>query len=324
MIRLPVARLGALVLAGAVAAPALAQSHAAHGGAGSAPSAAAPSPRPAAFRAPAGSNVVDVVARDYAFDVPTRIPAGLTTFRLRNEGPDLHHIYLVKLAPGKTMADVFTYMQQPSDAPSFPSWATPVGGPNTPRPGGGESNATLYLEAGEYAMLCVIPAKDGMPHVMKGMAKAITVTPAARPSRPASGHPDTPAPKADVTMTLRDYDFAFSAPLTAGRQTVRIVNAAEQFHEAFIARLLPGKTAAEALKWVETGMQGPPPMELVGGTTGLAQGRGMQFTADFTPGEYALLCFLPDKKDGKPHVAHGMMKQITVAKKTQSASRATR
>jgi hypothetical protein len=35
-------------------------------------------------------------------------------------------------------------------------------------------------------------------------------------------------------------------------------------------------------------------------------------TADFTPGEYALICFLPDAKDGKPHFAHGMIQQIHI------------
>jgi hypothetical protein len=33
---------------------------------------------------------------------------------------------------------------------------------------------------------------------------------------------------------------------------------------------------------------------------------------EFTPGEYGMLCFIPDAKDGKPHIAHGMMKQFTV------------
>jgi hypothetical protein len=36
------------------------------------------------------------------------------------------------------------------------------------------------------------------------------------------------------------------------------------------------------------------------------------FTADLTPGEYLLICFLPDAKDGKPHFVHGMMQQIKV------------
>jgi hypothetical protein len=33
----------------------------------------------------------------------------------------------------------------------------------------------------------------------------------------------------------------------------------------------------------------------------------------FIPGQYALLCFVPDMKDGKPHFAHGMAKLIEVS-----------
>lgn len=32
-----------------------------------------------------------------------------------------------------------------------------------------------------------------------------------------------------------------------------------------------------------------------------------------TPGQYAMVCFLPDVKDGKPHHAHGMIKAFTVS-----------
>ena len=37
------------------------------------------------------------------------------------------------------------------------------------------------------------------------------------------------------------------------------------------------------------------------------------FTADLTPGNYALLCFVPDAKDGKPHLEHGMVKQFKIS-----------
>jgi hypothetical protein len=33
---------------------------------------------------------------------------------------------------------------------------------------------------------------------------------------------------------------------------------------------------------------------------------------DLTPGQYAFFCHLPDAGDGKPHVAHGMMKESTI------------
>lgn len=266
-------------------------------------------------RSAAAPRVVTIRTMDYAFEAPASIPAGPTTFRIVNTGRELHHVWFVKLAPGKTVGDYMQAMQAlaKGEAPP-PAWATDMGGPQMGMPGA-LADGTVNLEAGDYVIVCHIPAADGVPHSAKGMYRALTVTPNPAPAA---------EPKADVTMTLRDYDFAFSAPLTAGRRTVRIVNEAEQFHEAFIARLLPGKTAAQALAWIEKGMQGPPPMELVGGATGLAQGRGMQFTADFTPGEYALLCFLPDRKDGRPHVAHGMIKQITVARTSPSAPRTAR
>lgn len=278
--------------------------HAAH----AAPAPAAPTTTAARVtKTGAAPRVVTIRTLDYAFEAPASIPAGPTTIRIVNGGKELHHVWFVKLEQGKTAADYLQAMQAlaKGEAPP-PAWAIDMGGPQMGMPGA-LADGTVNLEAGNYVIVCHIPAADGVPHSAKGMYKALTVTPNAAPAA---------EPKADVTMTLRDYDFAFSAPLTAGRQTVRIVNEAEQFHEAFIARLLPGKTVAQALAWLEQGMQGPPPMELVGGATGLAKGRGMQFTADFTPGEYALLCFLPDKADGKPHVAHGMMKQITVGKST--------
>ena len=92
---------------------------------------------------------------------------------------------------------------------------------------------------------------------------------------------------------------------------IRVRNQASQSHEVFVARLAPGKTAAELLAWIEK-MEGPPPALPLGGTTVIAKGGENLVVLDVTPGEYALLCFVPDAKDGKPHVAHGMIKQISV------------
>jgi hypothetical protein len=78
-----------------------------------------------------------------------------------------------------------------------------------------------------------------------------------------------------------------------------------------LVKLEPGKTAAEAVAWMEK-MDGPPPMTLSGGVTGIDPGVEAQVALDLTAGEYALVCFLPDRGDGKPHVMHGMITQITV------------
>src|SRR5947207_7743986 len=50
-------------------------------------------------------SLVTITATDYAFGVPDTIPAGLTTFRLVNQGKELHHANLVRLGEGKTMVD---------------------------------------------------------------------------------------------------------------------------------------------------------------------------------------------------------------------------
>jgi hypothetical protein len=311
MSRLLTARLAALLALGYAAAPALAQSHAPSHGAVNRGSQGVSPEMLAAMRArnaapklatPAGANVVTVVARDFAFDVPERIPAGLTTLRLVNQGPDLHHVVLVKLEGGKTMGDLFASMK---DGGAFPAWAKSVGGPNTPRPGS-ESNATFELAAGNYAMICVIPAPDGQPHVVKGMAKAITVV--APTVRPAAS---TPAPTFDVTMTLSDYAFGFDRPVRAGKQRMRILNSAAQGHEFVLVKLAPGKTPADLVQWVEK-HDGPPPGEPLGGITDIVPGTASYVDFDLTPGEYGLLCFLPDAKDGKPHFVHGMSRQFTV------------
>lgn len=242
--------------------------------------------------------VVTVVASDYAFDAPAEVPAGLTAIRLVNRGPSLHHIQLMKLEEGKTLDDFLAALK--GEHP--PSWAVPAGGPAPPEPG----DTTMTMEAlqpGTYALICFIPAKDGMPHVMKGMSREMKVVGPVRAGTP---------PEADVAVTLVDYDFQFSQPLTAGRHTLRVENTASQPHEIAIVRLRPGKRPADFAAW---GMKpvGPQPATIHGGVSGIMPGTHSFVEVDLQPGDYGLICFLPDAKDGKPHFKHGMMKTIKVA-----------
>jgi uncharacterized cupredoxin-like copper-binding protein len=247
--------------------------------------------------------VVNVKAYDYRFDAPTSISAGTTSFRLQNLGKEPHHLWIVRLAEGKTSADFMNAMKSWGSALKMPSWAVDVGGPNT---AGSKETAegTMTLEPGKYMLVCWIPSPDGQLHVMKGMVKPLSVT------APATASVE---PTADITMMMDDYSFDLSKPITAGRHTIRFENRAAQSHEAVIARLLPDKTLAQAVTWLNAGQAGAAPVVLLGGASGLAKGRHMFITADFQPGHYALLCFIPDAKDGKPHFDHGMAKEIVVA-----------
>ena len=247
----------------------------------------------------AAPNAITVRTRDFAFyDMPDTIPAGPTTIRLLNDGPDLHHVWLVRLEEGKTIEDLASAMW---DGHQLPGWAVDVGGPNTPVPGG-ESAATLDLEAGNYLVICVIPAADGEPHVLKGMSRQLVVVPNQQPAT---------MPVADVVLTLNDYTFSFDKPVRAGRQTIRVENAAQQSHEAVLVHLAPGKSVHDMLAWFQKPV-GPPPGQPIGGTTGFARGEVNVITHDFMAGTYALICFVPDAGDGQPHVAHGMFTEFVV------------
>lgn len=242
--------------------------------------------------------LVTVTARDFAFAAPTTVPAGLTTVRLVNEGREMHHAQLVRLDDGHTVEEM---MRVAGEHGPIPAWAHFVGGPNVPAPGG-FTEATMQLQPGTYALVCFVPSGDGVPHLMKGMVKPLTVVPARS---------EAVAPAAGIRMVLRDYAFDIAPEITAGRHTLRVENAAAQPHEVVVMRLAPGKTPQDLLAWMQT-QAGPPPAVPMGGTALLSTGESNQITADFEPGEYALLCFVPDARDGAPHVAHGMVRQITV------------
>ena len=73
----------------------------------------------------------------------------------------------------------------------------------------------------------------------------------------------------------------------------------------------PDKTVEDMREWVRR-PKGPPPIEPLGGAMALTPGRVNFVTAEFAPGDYALFCYVPDAKDGKPHLAHGMIRFIRV------------
>jgi hypothetical protein len=139
---------------------------------------------------------------------------------------------------------------------------------------------------------------------MKGMARTLTVVETPLP---------VPNPVGDVVMTLHDYTFTVSQELTSGRRVIEVHNNGPQPHEVELVRLAPGKTAAEFLAWVHK-PEGPPPGLPLGGVSPLARGRVGWFEADLEPGTYALVCFIPDAKDGKSHSQNGMVREIEVGR----------
>ncbi len=246
-----------------------------------------------------GSAEVTVVASEFHFAVPATVPAGPTTFRLVNKGTQVHHLALIQLRQGKTLADLKAALAKPGP---LPAWATPAGGPNAVDPGG-SSAATVDLQPGRYVVACFVPGPDGVSHMMKGMLQEITVTPARAKAVPAA--------QPDLTVQLANYGFTLSAPLTAGQHRLLVRNTDTQWHEIVLIRLAPGKTAQDFLAWAAS-MKSPPPGSFQGGVSPLAPGGQNEITVNVQRGRYALVCFLEDATDGKPHFMHGMVQELQV------------
>ena len=259
--------------------------------------------RASAAATPATANVVHVTAKDYTLTAPDTIPAGLTTLHLMNEGKEGHQAQLLKLTDGKTYADMVAGMKAMKPGAPPPSWIVPVGGPNAAPPGG-TSAATQTLEPGNYALVCYIPAADGVPHIMKGMSRGLVVVPSTTAA--------APEPTPTTTLTLSDYKFDFSSPLKSGENIVRVENTADQPHEVVLFKLPPGKTFKDFQAWLPVSEKTPPPAIPYGGVVGQVKGGHAFFTATLDAGDYVLVCFFPDAKDGKPHFVHGMVQAVKV------------
>jgi hypothetical protein len=257
------------------------------------------------------THVAVVHAKDFSFEAPDSVGAGWTTFHLVNDGPAIHHMQLVRIDSGKTVQDVVTAMDALIKRQGPPAaWLTLVSGPNAPNPGGAESDATINLERGNYALICLVDIPSHVAHFEKGMVRALKVT--------AASGVAAAEPTADVTLALSDYKFEPTGPLTtAGTHTFKVTNAGPQPHEVEIIRFAPGKTMKDVGEFMAAAMgpnppAGPPPGDLIGG---LSAGQAKQvayFTANLTPGNYVMLCFISDAKDGKMHVEHGMVREFEV------------
>jgi hypothetical protein len=113
---------------------------------------------------------VNVHLVNFKFHMPTTIAAGLNTFELMNMANQPHEMILFKLSPGKTLADVISYLKTQQGQPP----GSPVGGLFDLDPGN-TSYLRLGVPAGNYVALCfVTDPKTHLPHAALGMVMPFT------------------------------------------------------------------------------------------------------------------------------------------------------
>lgn len=262
---------------------------------------------------------VAITAGDYSFTAPDSVAGGLVRMTMTNTGKEDHHGQLVRLKEGVTVAQFESTLQSALQAVPTEGEAaffkvfeivTFMGGLPGAAPGK-QSEVVQDLEAGQYVLVCFVPSPDGTPHIAKGMIRPLTVT-AATTKRP-------PEPQAKATVELNNFAFIGVPELAAGKTILKVVNKGTEPHEMLVMRL-KGITPVQLQQILSapppppgTAPPGPPPFEFAGGFNGIAPGGSGWTTLDLTPGEYALVCFIPSPANqGKPHLAMGMFTSFTV------------
>jgi hypothetical protein len=262
----------------------------------------------AATESPSTAHVVEVTARDYAFDGPDEIPSGWTTFRLKNEGKEHHFLFLSRLPEGRTFEDYVAEVALPFDSVwhqlnagaidkaeagamlgrLLPAWygsVAPMGGPGLVA-AGGVAQTSVKLEPGTYVMECYVKTPDGKFHAVLGMARTLTVT----------GDPSgAPEPEADLALTLSNFELAVEGYVTAGEQTVAVhFQEHPEFglgNDVHVVRLDDDTDMDEVIAWMDwmnvQGLREPAPAAFVGGTHEMPVGHTAYFTVDLAPGRYA-------------------------------------
>lgn len=255
------------------------------------------------------SPVVEVTMRDFALDVPERIPSGWVTLAARNVGAQEHFIYVYRLPDGISFEE---YQAQalvpfgevwgryasgalPADqlgaafAEEMPAWyftdLVPAGGVAILEPGE-SARSTVHLEPGTYVAECYVKAPDGSWHTELGM-----ITPFAVTEDPSGG--TEPAP--DVTIELRNYAIGVDGAFRTGPQVVavRAVETPDGFmkHDLNLFRLEDGQQTGEIVEWMNwmdlEQFRAPAPGHSLGGMEHLAAGRTGYVHLDLEPGRYA-------------------------------------
>jgi hypothetical protein len=239
---------------------------------------------------------VTVERSDSALKAPASVKAGLTEITVKNTGKKPGGAQLVRVTGDQTAEEVAKAGQGWGEkGKPLPDWLELEGGVGQTQPGQ-TGKATQNLSPGKYYALDIESNKSAPLQVTGG----------------GGGSQPTAGPRVEAV----DYSFTATG-LKTGKQKVLLENKGKQPHFMVALPINPGKTIADVRKVAasEGEPKGPPPFDEKAGvdTAVLEGGKTQAVELEFKKkGKYALMCFIPDRQGGPPHVAKGMVSEATV------------
>lgn len=121
---------------------------------------------------------------------------------------------------------------------------------------------------------------------------------------PSVTEPDESA--AQVAVTATDYAFALDPAPAAGRTQFTMTNAGEERHVMLLFKVADGFTLDDVLA-----SEGDEGVDVEFDSDSAAAGEEAILTVDLTPGEWAMVCYIPTA-EGTPHYEEGMQAAFTI------------
>jgi hypothetical protein len=238
-----------------------------------------------------GSNELAVKASEYTYKVSGSPKAGWVKIAFDNAGVENHMLAIVELKKGVTLKQLEQAATSNDDS-AFQKIAAPGATPNGPSGtpdllGPKQETATItQLPAGHYGMLCFLPAPDGTPHVMKGMAKLVDIK---------KGKSSLTPPETARDATLTDTGITFDTSDIGRNITVKVTNEGQNVHSFTLVKVEDGHTLGEVRDYFNAMFNGSgsgsdasatPPGEIVGGIASIDPGKTAYLEQTLEPGHY--------------------------------------